>query len=140
VSLLDTQLADERAAQQRVVLDRGEGLAFVPFAPRQNHHVRIALARATGMFGSATDDQLAELTALLGSVLRRLRAATGGVPYNILIESPPVVEETDPASFWFIDVLPRRGGPAGFEHSAGIDVVTEDPNASAAMLRGVLLG
>ncbi len=135
VTLLETQMADERAAGRRVVLDHGTALAFVPFAPRQNHHVRIAAAGASGMFGDASDDQVAHVAALVGPVLRRLRAATGGVPYNILFESPPVADRDDPASFWFLDVLPRRGGPAGFEHSTGIHVIIEDPDASAAMLR-----
>jgi len=134
-TLLETQIADERAAGHRVVLDDGRAAAFVPFAPRQNHHVRIATAGARGMFGDASDEQLVHVAGLLRGVLRRLRAATGGVPYNILFESPPVADREDPASFWFLDVLPRRGGPAGFEHSTGIHVIIEDPEASAAMLR-----
>lgn len=134
-TLLEAQVAFERAAGDRIVLDHGEAVAFVPFAPRQNHHVRLVAARATGLFGDATDVQVAAIARALGEALRRLRNATGGVPYNVLFESAPVADREDPSSFWFVDILPRRGGPAGFEHSAGIDVVTEDPERSAEMLR-----
>ncbi len=107
----------------------------MPFAPRQNHHVRIALTRARGGFGAVTDDAIGALAEILGRALVRVRAATNDGPYNVVFESPPVAEDADDAAFWYVDVLPRRGGHAGYELSAGVDVVTVLPERAAEELR-----
>jgi UDPglucose--hexose-1-phosphate uridylyltransferase len=134
-TLLDALLRDELRAEHRVVEERRGFVAWVPFAARQNHHVRIAMNGAAGGFGAITDETIAALADVLGRTLVRVRAATGDAPYNLLFESPPVSAEGDAAAFWYVDVLPRRGGHAGFELGSGIEVVTVLPEGAAEELR-----
>jgi len=130
-TILAAQVAEEQRAGARIIEERRGFVAYVPFAPRQNHHVRIAAATSTGGFGGIGDDTASALASILGRVLWRVRSATSGAPYNLLFESPPVGAEGDPAAFWFVDVLPRRGGHAGFELGSGIEVVTVLPERAA---------
>jgi len=134
-SLLASQVATELRVGERIIEEHDDFVAYVPFAARQNHHVRIAARSAAGGFAGVDDVTLASFARVLGRVLFRVRAATGGAPYNVLFESPPVGKEADPAAFWFVDVLPRRGGRAGFELETGIDVVTVLPERAAEELR-----
>ncbi len=134
-SLLDTMVKAELRAELRVIEERRGFVSFVPFAARQNHHLRIAMLGARGGFGGVTDDTIAALAEALGRALVRVRAATGDAPYNILFESPPVGAQSHAGAFWYVDVLPRRGGHAGFELGSGIEVVTVLPERAAEELR-----
>lgn len=134
-TLLFGEVRGERRTGTRVIEEHRGFVAYVPFASRQNHHVRIALPNATGAFWSIDDETVASLADVLRRSLARVRVATDAAPYNILFESPPAYAEDDPAAFWFIDVLPRRGGHAGFELATGIEIVTVLPERAAERLR-----
>jgi UDPglucose--hexose-1-phosphate uridylyltransferase len=134
-SLLDDLLARELSIGTRVVEEREHFVALCPFAPRQNHHVMIVPRDARGSFLEIDDARIAPLAEALLRVLRRLRRAAFDPAYNLVVRMPPLDAPHDDARFWFLDVLPRRGGGAGYELATGIDVVTVTPERAAEELR-----
>jgi UDPglucose--hexose-1-phosphate uridylyltransferase len=90
---------------------------------------------ARGSFLEIDDARIAPLAEALLRVLRRLRRAAFDPAYNLVVRMPPLDAPHDDARFWFLDVLPRRGGGAGYELATGIDVVTVTPERAAEELR-----
>lgn len=134
-SLLDDVLERELAAGERVVETTDRFVIVCPFAPLENWHVSIVPRSARGSFSALADDSLAELAGALQRTIRRMSAASGGADYNLVVRLPPVAAREESFAFWYVDVLPRRGGGAGFELSSGMPVVTVMPEEAAAAMR-----
>jgi UDPglucose--hexose-1-phosphate uridylyltransferase len=133
--LLESILERELESGERVVEATEHFAVVCPFAPRQSHHAMIVPRAPRGDFADASDDTIEALAPVLRATVRRTRAVTNDGPYNLVFRTPPVHGARDPAATWHIDVLPRRGGGAGFELATGIDVVTVTPEESARLLR-----
>jgi galactose-1-phosphate uridylyltransferase len=84
----------------------------------------------------ASDALLAELAPLLARSLRRIRSATHEAAYNLVFRLPPVGATEADGAFWYVDIIPRLAGQAGFELSTGIQIVTVTPEVAAERLRG----
>ena len=65
-------------------------------------------------------------------VLGRLRTVLGDVPYNVVVQTAPAVDERP--FHWWIDIVPRLTVTAGFEHATGLAVCTVAPEAAASTL------
>ncbi len=133
-TLLETIVERELAEGARVVDATSAFVVLCPFAPRQSHHAMIIARDPRGDFADASDSVLRALAPVLRATVRRVRHVTGDGPYNIVFRTPAVGAAAHPSSAWHLDVLPRRGGCAGFELSTGIDVVPVPPEESARAL------
>ena len=138
--LLSSLLARELAAGERVVETTPRFVALCPYAPHQSREVHLVPSDPARTFLAAGDAPLAELAALLGRTLRRLVGVTGGTDYNLVLRVPPIASAASPHAFWFIDILPRSSGGAGYEHTTGIDLVVIPPERAAAELRAASPG
>ena len=135
--LLGSLLARELDAGERIVEETTGFVALCPFAPHQSRQTWIVPRDPRGSFAAADDALFPELAALLGRTLRRIRAVTAGTDYNLVFRMPPVSAGASPHAFWYVDILPRSSGGAGYELGTGIDLVVIPPEEAAAAMRGV---
>ena len=134
-SLLEAVLAEELAAGERIVEENEHFVVLCPLAPHRGDQTWIVPRSPRGSLRDLPDALLAPAAEVLRRTLRRVRTVTGGVAYNLVFRMPPADAPTDDASFWYLDILPRRGGGAGFELGTGIQIVTVAPEATAEALR-----
>jgi UDPglucose--hexose-1-phosphate uridylyltransferase len=142
-NLLASQIAVERAAHERVLLDDGVWFAGCPFAPRHPHEVWLAPQvpegqQAPAPFSALTDQALGQLGSHLQRLVRATLAAAGKRDYNLVLHQLPVAERDAPHAYWCIEVAPRGGGGAGFELSTGLAMTSTRPEANAARIRAEL--
>ncbi|MBM3486534.1 MAG: DUF4931 domain-containing protein [Alphaproteobacteria bacterium] len=128
-------LGAERAHGARMVEDDGGFIAFVPERAETPCEIWIVPERHDADFGTLHAHEIAALARVLGRVLRRLRAARGDPDYNLMLLAPPLALRPRPESHWFFRLLPRTGGPAGFEIASGLAVYASTAEADAALLR-----
>ena len=134
-SLLDDLIAEELAQGLRVVETNDHFVALCPFASHRRFELWIVPRAPLASLGALDDALLEPLASLLGRSARRLAHATGGADYNLVVRSAPPRAPADLAARAWIELLPRTGGPAGYELSTGVDIVTLRPEQAAAHLR-----
>jgi UDPglucose--hexose-1-phosphate uridylyltransferase len=130
--LVARELADARR-DDLVVID-GAAPAWSPFAAWVPYGLRVAHRSTRARVEDATDAEIRVVALGLRDALRRLHAALGDVPYNVIIRTAPPGR---PAGefHWHVDVLPRTTLVAGFEEGTGILVNVVPPELAAARLR-----
>ncbi len=134
-SLLDTILARELDAEERIVAADEHFVVLCPFAPLMSFQTWIVPRLLRGSFSSLSDEELARLGDVLAQTLSKVCEASGRKAYNLLWRLPPVRAKNDAAAFWYLDLLPRGGGPAGVELSTGMSLCSVSPEAAAAAMR-----
>ncbi len=135
VRLLDAIVAREVEAAERVVEANDDVVVLCPWAPHFDHQAWIVPRAGGGSIAGADDEVIVPLAEALVRTLGRVRRATGGADYNLVFRLPPVASFGEPHAFWYLDVLPRGGGFAGYEVATGIDIVTVAPEQAARELR-----
>lgn len=142
-NLLASQVAVERAAHERVLLDDGAWFAGCPFAPRHPYEVWLAPQVPEGQsaptpFSRLSDDSLVQLGTHLVSLVRATLTAAGKRDYNLVLHQLPVAERDAPHAYWSIEIAPRGGGGAGFELTTGLAMTSTRPELNAARIRAQL--
>lgn len=138
VPLLRSLLDEALREGGRVIERTGAFCAVTPWVPHRRYECWVAPyggASEGVAFGDTPIDELAELACLLVRTVRRVRAATSGAAYNLVLRQPARANERAPWARWHFEVLPRTGGDAGFELNAEVNVVTVDPVEAAITLR-----
>ncbi|MAQ19330.1 MAG: hypothetical protein CMN30_31585 [Sandaracinus sp.] len=135
-SLLDTVLARELDADERIVESSEDFVVFCPFAPQVDYQTWIVPRLERGSFSALDDASVERFGEVLAKTLKRVIEVSGRKAYNVLWRLPPVRSHADPASFWYVDILPRGGGLAGVELSTGFSMVSVAPERAAEQLRG----
>ena len=128
-NLLEDLLQDEVRLGERVVAVDSEAVATCPFASQVPYQLQIVPRRPLPRF----EDEGPLAAGVLRDVLRRLRAALGGLPpLNLWVRTAP----RDAERFcWRIDVLPRLAHLAGLEVGTGVHLNVLPPERAAARLR-----
>jgi UDPglucose--hexose-1-phosphate uridylyltransferase len=132
-TLLDDVLQRELEAGQRIVEARGDVVVLCPFAPHFAYQTWIVPRRSRSSFGEAPDAELARIAEALPDVIRRVLFASGRSDYTLLWRMPPA-HASEAEGFWYLDLLPRGGGGAGFEMSTGIDLIPVTPEQAAGRI------
>lgn len=136
-SLVSWMCARELHAQSRVVEETERFVAFCPWAPLRAHDLWIVPRAPQASPSRCTPEELAELAALLRRCLRRRRVVSNDSDYNVVARIPALRRWGAPWAHWHLELVTRRGGDAGFELSAGMQVSSIAPEETAAMLRAV---
>lgn len=130
---------DEAAAEDRVVAESPEFLAFVPYAAYSPFHVWIVPKTHGADFLETPRSKLDELGGILHEVLRRLHIGLNDPDYNYVVRSAPVRVLRAEYLHWYVSVVPRVTRAAGFELGSGMFINTALPEHSAKFLREVEL-
>ncbi|MBC7171524.1 MAG: DUF4931 domain-containing protein, partial [Polyangiaceae bacterium] len=134
-NLLEAVLRHELERAERLIREEHEFIAMTPFAPKEKAEAWIVPRSLRGSLSSLPDEALGPLASLLVDVVRRVLVVSGRSDYNLIFRTPPVAQREHPAAFWYIEVLPRGAGPAGYELTSGVPIVTVAPESAAAAMR-----
>ncbi|MGE0792498.1 MAG: DUF4931 domain-containing protein [Sandaracinaceae bacterium] len=132
--IYEAELARELAGPRLIAAD-DHLLACCPFASTRAYESRFMPRAPRGGFDCATDAELASLSRMLHRVLLALRDEVGVYDHNLIVRQPPV-RATGPRLAWYVELLPRTGGDAGFELATEDRVLVVDPEDAANVLRG----
>ena len=128
-------LADEVRDSVRVVAQSKHFVAFIPYAALSPFQLWIFPLRHTASFSEATSEELADLSRLLRTMLRKIYFGLGNPDYNLNIRTPPREARGLRYYHWYASVIPRVTRLAGFEIGSGMFINTSLPETSSAFLR-----
>lgn len=135
VHVVEDELERQDREAVRMIEQTEHFLAYCPYAPHTNYHIRILPKSEHRRFRDIQPDEIKDLAALLNSLMRKLNAVAGTPPYNIYIRTAPTRLIDLDGFHWHIDIQPHLAIPGGLELATGIDVITITPEDAAAELR-----
>lgn len=130
-------LEDELADGVRIVEQTEHFVALIPFAALTPFAMWIFPRRHTATFPEATDEEIAGLSRILRSVLRRIYFGLENPDFNLSVRTPPREANGMKYYHWYVSIIPRVTRIAGFEIGSGMFINTALPEESAAYLRKV---
>lgn len=134
-SVVEDELVEVAESQERLVEETTQFVAYCPYAPQANYHIRIFPRHHVEHFEQASKKELHDLAELLNRTHRRLRAVLGSAPYNVFVRTAPVGTKDLPGFRWHVDILPHLSTPGGLEASTELLVLTAVPEEAAQALR-----
>ncbi|MBM3684233.1 MAG: galactose-1-phosphate uridylyltransferase [Actinobacteria bacterium] len=135
--LLDTVVADELAAGQRIVVEDERAVAIAPYWSGTPYELLVVPRRARARLDEAAPGDLAAVARVLRASLGRLRALLGDVAYNLVFHTAPhrqVGPDDERLFSWHVHVLPRTTTAAGFEQGTGVRINVVPPERAALEL------
>lgn len=130
-------LADELAAEERIIYASKHFVAFIPYAALSPFHTWIFPRRHSSSFDEITESEMLDLADNLKTVLRKLYYGLNNPDYNYIIRSLPTDEQRTDYFHWYLAIVPRVSLAAGFEMGSGMFINTAVPEENAAFLRSV---
>lgn len=132
-SLLSKLCAEEVVDGRRIISGETECLVMCPFAGRASWQVRLIHRQsAFDSFAKCPQPELIEIAGHLHGAALAIDACVGMPAMNLLLVQPPIA---NPLDGWFLDLLPRTAGIAGYELLTDVDIVSVAPESSAEKLR-----
>lgn len=126
----------EAASGERTVLETDQYVALAPFASRFPFETWILPKQHRVRFEEGDDEDTWALADILKQTLARINAVLYSPPYNFVIHTAPINEETDPLHYhWHIEIMPRLTKVAGFEWGTGFYINPTPPEDAARFLR-----
>jgi UDPglucose--hexose-1-phosphate uridylyltransferase len=124
----------ETADRERLVLHQDGYAAICAYAPRQPFETWILPVWHEARFDLLDDAELSDQSRVLYDVLHRLRVASSGAAYNLLLHTSPF-SAAEYAYHWHWELVPRITHEAGLEWGAGVYITPLSPERAAAQLR-----
>ena len=137
-SLYEDLVDAERKDGARIVAERGDFVAFEPFASDTPFETWILPATHQESFGELADGDVPQLAWLLKLGLAAIREVCGDPDYNLVLFSAPSDGQAGEVFLWHFKILPRISAPAGFELGSAIGINTVAPEDAAAKLRDAI--
>lgn len=131
----------ERAAGDRIVLDREGYVAFCPFASWQPYEVWLLPAEHEPSFERPRrPDAHGRLASVLQALVGKVELVVPHAAYNLVLQTAPWGAGADDRSdwcHWRIEILPRSNVLAGLELAAGVHINPLAPERAAGKLRPI---
>lgn len=106
--------------------------AITAYASRYPYEVWIVSKAHRSSFGELTKEEIGDLADLMCQILPKVASLKENVGYNLCFMDAPKGEDFH----WHLQILPRIGGFAGFEHATDCYINTTMPETAAAYYRG----
>ncbi|HSB33993.1 MAG TPA: galactose-1-phosphate uridylyltransferase [Nitrospirota bacterium] len=129
-------LAEELRSGERMVMENGSFVAFVPFAAEVPFETWIMPREHKADFGDITDSEKEGLAGALRDVLGRMRERLGDPDYNYVVNTSARYRAGQPQFHWYVQIRPRLTERAGFEIGSGMSINPSSPEEDSALLRG----
>jgi UDPglucose--hexose-1-phosphate uridylyltransferase len=141
-------LENERNKELRMISQKGDFVAFCPFASSFPFEVMIAPTRALSTLDDLNRDDIAHLSELIKEVFMRLDAQLGDFNYNLSFNMAPLNSNFENEPYFphlkkyyrmTIRIMQRIYRLVGFELSTGMLINPVEPEEAAKLLREVTL-
>lgn len=127
-------LAHELSDGRRIIFDNGAFVAFAPYASRFAYETWIVPRRHFSSLSELNDGEAGALAEALKHVVAALERVKENVDYNVLFMDSPKTEERG-LFHWHVQIMPKMGTLAGYEHSTGGYINHVAPEKAAERLR-----
>lgn len=129
-------IKEESKAQERIVIENDDFIAFEPFASRFPFETWIMPKVHDSTFPDITRHEVIGLAQILGSIIKKIGTSLNNPPYNYILHTAPCGEELNLKHFhWHIEFIPRLTRVAGFEWGTGFFINPTQPEDAAKCLR-----
>lgn len=129
-------LKQELDSSERVVLENENFVCLEPFAPRFPFETWIFPKEHRPHFFRISRQEEKSLSEILPQTLRRIKVALGDPPYNYIIHTSPLKEESG-YYHWHLEIMPQLTKIAGFELGTGFFMNPISPEQAAQQLKEV---
>ncbi len=131
-------IAAERAACERIVLDREGYIAFCPFASLQPVEVWLLPSDHQPSFEDLSEPaDFQRLAGVLHALVARVESILPEPAYNVVLRTAPWHSENGAFCHWRIELLPRVAEWAGLELATGVRINPVSPERAAGKLRAI---
>lgn len=127
-------LNEEIKRKERIVLETDHFVAFCPYASRSPFEIRIFPKRHSSVFGNIMNEEK-DLALILKTVLAKLYKLLDHPEYNYVIRSIGTNDGEVQFYHWYLVIIPRITGVAGFEIGTGMYINVTTPEDCAELLR-----
>jgi UDPglucose--hexose-1-phosphate uridylyltransferase len=134
-----TTLRHELRDRQRIIAESPHFVAFIPYAALSPFHLWIFPRRHASSFEDIFDHEVADLAAIMRTVLAKLYYGLNDPDFNYSIRSGLARDGQREYFHWYVAVIPRLAKTAGFEIGSGMYINPSLPEESAQFLRDVQL-
>ncbi len=121
--------------RDRIVSESKSFLAVCPYAPRYAFETWIMPKAHQASFNDIQADMLADLSAHLVDVLKKMRKVLSNPSYNFFIHTSPVKYDRPECYHWHIEIIPKLTRSIGFEWGTGLHITPTYPHTAAKFLR-----
>ncbi|MCB1276332.1 DUF4931 domain-containing protein [Prosthecobacter sp.] len=128
---------EELLAEERILEAGSSFVAFMPYASLSPFHMWVFPRKHESSFDAINDEEIEELSGMLGRLLRRLKIAAGDPDFNITIRSGPLGEMSSSCFHWYLAIVPRITQLAGFELGSGTYINSTRPERCAERMRSI---
>jgi len=129
-------IALESEKRDRIILENGTFLAFVPFAAQVPFETCIMPKDHQADFGNISEVEKNDFSEILRQALSRHFEKLNDPDYNYVIHTSPRYRAGEPHLHWYLKIQPRLTTRAGFEIGSGISINPSLPEQDAAFLNG----
>ncbi|MFQ3675950.1 MAG: galactose-1-phosphate uridylyltransferase [Endomicrobiia bacterium] len=130
-------LDEELKSGERIVVETGSFVSFVPYAALSPFHMWVLPRRHMESFSDITDLEITDLAKNLKLTLSKLYYGLNNPDYNFVIRSVPVNEKGREYYHWYITIMPRLVRTAGFEIGTAMSINSSFPENDAKFLREI---
>lgn len=145
--LLCDILAMEYRSNERIVLENADFVAICPFASLSPFETRICPVKHSHDFTELDNNELMGLANIVREIFVRLDKSLNKPHLNMVIHTSPCLNKR-PAHpeywnsikydyHWFLEIIPRISGYAGFEWATGFNINMVEPEEAAKFLKFV---
>lgn len=122
----------EISEKKRLAGENDTMAALTPYAARYPYELWIVPKAHRASFGELTEQELRDLADMMCRFLPKVAALRENIGYNLCLMDGPKGRDFH----WHMQILPRIGGFAGFEHATDCYINTILPETAAAYYRG----
>ncbi|MGO9640187.1 MAG: galactose-1-phosphate uridylyltransferase [Candidatus Acidiferrales bacterium] len=133
-------IRQERESGERVINENDAFISLAPYAPRFPFETWVLPKVHGSAFENNQTTVYSSLARMLKDTLSRLEVALDKPPYNFMIHTSPVGEETNEHYHWHVEIIPILTKVAGFEWGSGFYICPTPPEESARFLREAAVG
>jgi UDPglucose--hexose-1-phosphate uridylyltransferase len=128
-------ISQELASRVRVAAENADFVVIEPYAPRFPFETWILPKRHESAFENSPSHSYENLAHILRTVLIKSVHVLDNPPYNLVLHSSPIQENTNDYYHWHVEIIPKLTKTAGFEWGTGFYINPTSPEEAAKFLR-----
>ena len=132
---LCNMLDRELSAENRIITQSSNFVAFCPYASRFSHEVWIVPRGHASNFGETSNAQICELAELVQMLGGQIEKIGDRQSFNLLIQTAPFDTSHQDYYHWRMEIFPRLSSIAGFELGSDCYINPTCPENAANRLR-----
>ncbi|MBI3667304.1 MAG: galactose-1-phosphate uridylyltransferase [Acidobacteria bacterium] len=128
-------IRQESVSNARVIQETEHFLVLAPYAPRFPFETWVLPKQHEASFENSQSHVFENLAKVLKQLLQKLDQVLEYPPYNYVLHTSPLTENTQDYYHWHLEVMPKLTKVAGFEWGSGFYINPTPPEESARFLR-----